>query len=72
MPAVPWTTVTDSGRSKRPPPAHPLWRRAMPAVPWTTVTDSLRGERPTLAHPLWCREYAMPAVLGRPSRIAAV
>eukprot|EP00959_Pyramimonas_sp_CCMP1952_P252583 5277301-Pyramimonas_sp.AAC.1 len=27
MPAVPWATVTDSGRGERPPPAHPLWRR---------------------------------------------
>eukprot|EP00959_Pyramimonas_sp_CCMP1952_P133458 2790622-Pyramimonas_sp.AAC.1 len=24
MPAVPWTSVMDSGRSERPPPAHTL------------------------------------------------
>eukprot|EP00959_Pyramimonas_sp_CCMP1952_P275897 5766769-Pyramimonas_sp.AAC.1 len=38
-PAMPWTTVTHSGRPQGPPRAHPLWCRqnATPAVPWTTV-----------------------------------
>eukprot|EP00959_Pyramimonas_sp_CCMP1952_P013396 282521-Pyramimonas_sp.AAC.1 len=32
---MPWTTVADSGRFQRPPPAHPLWCReyATPAMP---------------------------------------
>eukprot|EP00959_Pyramimonas_sp_CCMP1952_P408983 8570921-Pyramimonas_sp.AAC.1 len=54
MPAMPWTTVTDSRGPRRPPPAHPQWCReyATPAMPWTTVTDSGRPQGPLRANPL--------------------